>query len=224
MSRTAGSFGAPSLPGQTTDFSWLPRKYGSSLIRWRHPTKFGWMSADSGTRALPRSTNGNLQKLSANLTIPTILRNWTDLQTKVLKVSESCLRHTSGTSKSFLTKETLNTIEESRRARIEKRTGQYRELKREAVRAVRRDKEAQVRGVCETVESHLRSTVSRPAYRKIRMLHSSSSPPRCYIVKADGRFGDPGPMGLPFRGVVSCGPNDREFPGDLDAVRDADPH
>ena len=32
------------------------------------------------------------------------------------------------------------------------RTGQYRELKHEAVRAVRRDIEAQVRGVCETVE------------------------------------------------------------------------
>ena len=79
----------------------------------------------------------------------------TDLRTKVLKVWESCLRDTPGTSKSFLTKETLNIIEESRRARLEGRTGQYRELKREAVRAVRRDKEAQVRGVCETVESHL---------------------------------------------------------------------
>ena len=61
-------------------------------------------------------------------------------KTEVLKVSES-----------FLTKETLNTIEESRWAILEGRTGQYRELKREAVRAVRRDKEAQVRGVCETV-------------------------------------------------------------------------
>ena len=33
-------------------------------------------------------------------------------------------------------------FEESRRARLEGRTGQYRELKSEAVRAVRRDKEA----------------------------------------------------------------------------------
>ena len=77
---------------------------------------------------------------------------------------ESCLRDTPGTSKSFLTKETLNTIEESRRARPEGRTGQYWELKREAVRTVRKDKEAQVRGVAETVKSHLRSTDSRPAY------------------------------------------------------------
>ena len=65
---------------------------------------------------------------------------WTDFETEVLKVSDSCLRVISGTSKSFLTKETLNTIEESREARLERRTGQYRELKREAVRAVGRDK------------------------------------------------------------------------------------
>ena len=76
------------------------------------------------------------------------------LQLPILSGPFSCLRDTSGTSKSFETEETLNNIEESRRARLEGRTRQYRELKREAVRAVRRDKEAQVRGVCETVDSH----------------------------------------------------------------------
>ena len=54
-----------------------------------------------------------------------------------------------------LTKEDLNNIEESRRARLEGKIGQYREPKREAVRAVRRHKEAQVRRVCETVASDL---------------------------------------------------------------------
>ena len=61
-----------------------------------------------------------------------------------MKVSESCLR----TSKSFLTKE-------GRRARLKGRIGQYRELRREAIRAVMRDKKVPVHGVCETVESHL---------------------------------------------------------------------
>ena len=56
---------------------------------------------------------------------------------------------------SFLNEATLKIVEESRRARLEGRTGAYRELKREAVRAVRKDKELQVRGVCETMESHL---------------------------------------------------------------------
>ena len=36
---------------------------------------------------------------------------WTDFKTKVLKVSKSYLRDTPGTSKSFLTKATLNIIE-----------------------------------------------------------------------------------------------------------------
>ena len=44
---------------------------------------------------------------------------WSDFKIQFLKMSESCLRDTPGTSKSFLTKETLNIIEESRRARLE---------------------------------------------------------------------------------------------------------
>ena len=50
--------------------------------------------------------------------------------------------------------ETLKIIEKSRRASPEGRTGQYRELKREDVCAVRRNKEAQVR-VEAQVESDL---------------------------------------------------------------------
>ena len=44
-----------------------------------------------------------------------------DFKTKLLKVSESCLRGTPGTSKSFLTKETRNVIEESRTATLDSR-------------------------------------------------------------------------------------------------------
>ena len=68
---------------------------------------------------------------------------------------ESCLRDTPRTSKGFLTKETLNIIKESRRASLEGRTAQSWELKCEAVRVVRKDREAQIHGVCETMESHL---------------------------------------------------------------------
>ena len=50
--------------------------------------------------------------------------------TQIMKVSDSFLQGTPEMSKSFLTKETLNTIEESRRVRLEARTRQYRELKR----------------------------------------------------------------------------------------------
>ena len=67
-----------------------------------------------------------------------------DFKTKVLKVSEGCLQDIPGTSKSFLAKETLYIIEEIRRARLEEKIGQYLEMKREAVCAVRRDKKVQV--------------------------------------------------------------------------------
>ena len=43
---------------------------------------------------------------------------WTNFKTKVLKVSERFLQNTPGLSKSFLSKDTLNIIEESRRARL----------------------------------------------------------------------------------------------------------
>ena len=72
--------------------------------------------------------------------------------TPILKVSESYLRGTPGTSKNFPTEETLNTIEESSGARLECKTGQYLDLKLES---------AQVHGVCDAVESHLWSTDSR---------------------------------------------------------------
>ena len=67
---------------------------------------------------------------------------------------------------SFLTEETLTTIEERRRAKRGWKTVQYQELKRVAVRVVRIVKAALVGGVCEAVETHLRSTDdSRDAYR-----------------------------------------------------------
>ena len=72
-----------------------------------------------------------------------------------MKVPKNWLRSTLGAFTCFLTKETLNTVEESRWARLEGKIRQYRERKREIVRAVRRDKESQVRGVCEPVECHM---------------------------------------------------------------------
>ena len=91
---------------------------------------------------MPRSTNENLQKVSANDSDDPE-EFCTDFKTKVLKVSKSCVRDSPRMSESVFTKETMNIIQESRRARHEGKTGKYRELKREAVRALRRDKEAQ---------------------------------------------------------------------------------
>ena len=81
----------------------------------------------------------------------------------------------------------MNTVEESRRARLEGKTEQHRELKREAVRLFRRNKEGQVHGDCEAVESHLWLTDYRPANRGIWTLRSSRPPPRCSTVKVADR-------------------------------------
>ena len=98
----------------------------------------------------------------------------------------------------------------------------------EAVRAVRRNKEAQVRGVRETVESHLWSTDFRPTYRGIRMLCSPTPPPRCSTVKAaDGTtFTVESAIGARwdayFKELYLVEP-DLEFPVGADAVQDAEP-
>ena len=81
---------------------------------------------------------------------------------------------------------TLDTIAESRRARLNGRAELFRELWCKTVRALRVDKKANVRGICEGVEHHMWSSDSRPAYRGICTLHSSKPVPRCTAVRAEG--------------------------------------
>ena len=78
-------------------------------------------------------------------------------------------RDTPGTSNSFLTEETLNIIE-SRRAEHEWKIGQDQDLKLGVVSKARRDKEAEICGVCLTVGSHLWLHDSRPTNTGIRKL------------------------------------------------------
>ena len=86
----------------------------------------------------------------------------------------------------FVSQVTLNTIHQSCRARLNGRPELFMELRRKTVRALRADKEADVRGICEGVENHLWSSDSRPDYRAIFPLHSSKPIPRCNAVRADG--------------------------------------
>ncbi len=88
--------------------------------------------------------------------------------------------------KNFVSQGTLDTIDQSRRARLNGRAELFRELRHKTVRVLRVDKEAYVRGICEGVELHLWSSDSRPAYRGIPALHSSKPIPRCTAVRAEG--------------------------------------
>ena len=88
--------------------------------------------------------------------------------------------------KNFVSQGTLDTIDQSLRARLNGRAELFRELRLKTARALKVDKEAYVRGICEGVEHHLWSSDYRPAYRGIRTLQSSTAIPRCTAVRAGG--------------------------------------
>ena len=87
--------------------------------------------------------------------------------------------------KNFVSQGTLDTIDQSRRARLNGRAELFRELRRKTVHALRVDKETYVREICEGVEHHLWSSDSHPAYRGIHALLSSKPIPRCTAVRAE---------------------------------------
>ena len=111
---------------------------------------------------------------------------WSAFKTTFVDVAGRCLGTHRRAKKNFVSQGTLDTIVQSRRARLNGRAELFRELRRETVRALRVDKEAYVRGICEGVEHHLRSSDSRPAYRGIHAFRSSKPIPRCTVVRAEG--------------------------------------
>ena len=79
----------------------------------------------------------------------------------------------------FVSHGTLDTIDQSRRARLSGRAELFWDLRHKTVRALRVDKEADVQGICEGVEHHLQANDSHPAYMGIGALRSSNPVPRC---------------------------------------------
>ena len=111
---------------------------------------------------------------------------WHAFKTTALAVARGCLGTQHRAKKNFVSQGTLDTIDQSRKARLNGRAELFRELRCKTVRALRMDKEANVRGICEGVEHHLWSSDSRPAYRGIRTLRSSKPIHRCTAVRAEG--------------------------------------
>ena len=104
---------------------------------------------------------------------------WSAFKTIILDVAGGCLGTYLRVKMNFVSQGTLDTIDQSRRARLNGRAALFKELRRKTVSALRMDKEAYVRGICQGVEHHLWSCDSRPAYRGIRALHSSKPVPWC---------------------------------------------
>ena len=111
---------------------------------------------------------------------------WSAFKTTVRDVAGGCLGTHRRAKKNFVSQGTLDTIDQSRRARLNGRAELFRELRRKTVRALKVDKKAYVRGIYEGVEHHQWSSDSHPAYRGIHALHSSKPIPRCTAVRAEG--------------------------------------
>ena len=72
---------------------------------------------------------------------------WSAFMTSALDVASGCLVTHHKAKKNFVFQGTLDTIDQSRRARLNGRAELFRELRRKTVRALRVDKEAFVRGI-----------------------------------------------------------------------------
>ena len=88
---------------------------------------------------------------------------WGAFKTTVLDVAGGCLGTHRRAKKNLVSQGTLDTIDQSRRVRLNDRVELFRELRHKTVRALWLDKEAYVRRICEGVEHHLWSSASRPA-------------------------------------------------------------
>ena len=143
----------------------------------------GKLKDERGTEEFANKLSGDLGGLGA-LGGPKEL--WSAFKTTVLDVAGGCLGTHQRVKKNFVPQRTLDTIDQSRRTRLNGRPELFRELRRKTVRALRVDKEAYLQGVCEGVEHHLWSSDSHPAYRGIHALCSSKPIPRCTVVRAEG--------------------------------------
>ena len=74
---------------------------------------------------------------------------WSAFKTTVLDVAGGCLGTHRRAKKNFVFQGTLDTIDQSRRARLNGRAELFRELRRKTVRVLRVNKEAYVREICE---------------------------------------------------------------------------
>ena len=112
---------------------------------------------------------------------------WTDFRDCVLEAaSESIPKVTKGV-RSDLSQATVDIIEECRKARLNGSSERYRKLKRECIRAVRGDREARLRDLCEAVDRHVKTGDARLAFRAIRELRTPVSRTRCAgVLGADG--------------------------------------
>jgi len=153
---------------------------------------------------------------------------WSDFRDCVLDAARDSIPKVTKGKRSGLSQETVDIIEECRKARLNGSSGRYRELRRECIRAVTREKEARLRDLCETVDRHTNSGDARLAFRAIRELRATGSRTRCEgVLAADGSILSeedvPKRWAEYFEELHGAEPPSRELPA-YDAVpKEADP-
>ena len=113
---------------------------------------------------------------------------WDTFKRETLEAAKGCIGERPRSRGGFASRETLDSIEESRAARLAGNRDQYRTLSRRTRAFLRRDKERYVRGLAEDVECHLNANDLRPAYRALKKLRSKSTSQVSAIRTADGRL------------------------------------
>ena len=92
-----------------------------------------------------------------------------------LEVAKECIAERPRSRRGFTSVKTLESIEESRAARLAEDHDQYRALSRRTRTFLRRNKERYVRGLAEDAERHLNANDLRPAYQALKKLRSKST-------------------------------------------------
>ena len=110
---------------------------------------------------------------------------WSAFKTTILDVAGGCLGTHRRTKKNFVSQGTLDTINQSFRARLNGRAELYREVSHKTLHALRVEKEADVQGIFQGIE-HLWSSDTHPSYRGIHALRSSKPIFHCTAVRAEG--------------------------------------
>ena len=80
---------------------------------------------------------------------------WSAFKTTILDVAGGCLGTHRRAKRNYVSQGTLDSIDQSRRTRLNGGAELFRELRHNTVRAPRVDNEAYVRGICEGEEHHL---------------------------------------------------------------------
>jgi len=111
---------------------------------------------------------------------------WSAFKTTFLDVAGGCVGTHRRSKKNFVSQGTLDTIDQSHRARLNGKAELFKELRQKTVPAQRVDKEVYMCRICEGAEHHLWSSDCHTACRGIWALLSSKPIPRCTAVAAEG--------------------------------------